>query len=142
MTTILRPNFEDPLNTAQDLVDNNITMFGKPYNYHSYIFNESVDPALKELAKTYHTAEKWDEYSNENIIYHIHEKGTHALIYSYLQPDYLKFGKWWRSTEHIPGLNPYGGFLSRRNWYLDEVELTHLYNFFCCFISITLIFHF
>ena len=51
MTTILRPNFEDPLNTAQDLVDNNITMFGKPYTGHSISVNEdhpaqglAVDP--------------------------------------------------------------------------------------------------
>ena len=127
MTTILRPNFEDPLNTAQDLVDNNITMFGRPTDYYDYYFNISDDPALKELAKTYHKARTWDEWDND-FKYHIQEKGTHAYVYTYLEPN-LKSGKWWRSTEHIPDIPPYGGFLSRRNWYLDEVELPQLFFF-------------
>ena len=121
MTTILRPNFEDPLNTAQQMVDNNITMFGYPGSYHQDIFNESEDPALKKLAETYHIPETWDEYW-DYYEYYVHTKGTHANVYGYLEPDELEMGKWWRSTETIPGY-PYGGWTSRINWYLNEVIL-------------------
>ena len=120
MTTILRPKFEEPLNTAQQLVDNNITMFGYPHAYHPDVFNASEDPALKKLAETYHITDTWYEYYND-FEYHIHEKGTHANVYSYLQPHELKMGKWWRSTEHIPGIYPYFGYITRVNWYLNEV---------------------
>ena len=121
MTTVLRPNFEDPYNTAQQMVDNNITMFGYPESFHQDIFNASNDPALKKLAETYHIAETWDEYMND-YKYHIHEKGTHANVYSYLTQWELEMGKWWRSTEPIYGMYPYGGWTSRINWDLNEVD--------------------
>ena len=105
------------------MIDNNITMFGYPGSYHQWMFNTSEIPALEKLAQTYHIAETWDEYMND-FIYHIHEKGTHANVYSYLDPWDLKVGKWWRSTEHIPGIYPYGGWTTRINWYLNEVLLT------------------
>ena len=111
------------MNTAQDLVDNNITMFGYPNDYRQWIFNNSEDPALKKLAETYHFAETWDEYWN-TYEYYIQEKGTHADCYTYLRPPELKMGKWWRSTEHIPGMNPYKGWITRLNWYLNEVIFT------------------
>ena len=47
LTTILRPNFEEPLNTAKQMVENNITMFGYPGAYHPDIFNSSNDPYYK-----------------------------------------------------------------------------------------------
>ena len=130
MTTVLRPNFEEPLNTAQQMVDNNITMFGYPLDYHQDIFNESDDPALKKLAETYHIAETWDEWYND-YEYLIHTKGTHAIVYNYLTPDEHNMGKWWRSTESIPGLYPYGGWTTRINWYLNEVS--NIYNKFFSF---------
>ena len=102
------------------MVDNNITMFGYPQTYHQNIFNASEDPAFKILAETYHVAETWDEYWND-YEYYIHEKGTHAIVYSYIWPEQLKLGNWWRSTEQIPGINPYGGWQTRINWYLNEV---------------------
>ena len=109
------------------MVDNNITMWGYPFDYHPNVFNESTDPAFKKLAETYHLAETWDEYDND-FQYHIFEKGTHAYVYSYIEPDQLKMGRWWRSTEHINiGLNPYGGWRTRRNWYLNEVHFTTIF---------------
>ena len=42
------------MNTAQQMVDNNITMFGYPTGYLQRVFNASEDPALKKLAETYH----------------------------------------------------------------------------------------
>ena len=129
MTTVLRPNFEDPLNTAQQMVDNNITMIGYPFSFHQYIFNASDDPALKKLAETYHISETWNEFY-EDFEYYIQTKGTHGYVYTYLFPEELKMGKWWRSTETIPGKYPYLGYLTRINWYLNEVIFA--INFFSC----------
>ena len=109
------------------MVDNNITMFGYPTSYHQDVFNASEDQALKKLAETYHVAETWDEWKSE-FVYHIHEKGTHADVFHYLEPWQLESGKWWRSTEHIPGLYPYFGWMTRINWYLNEVIFT-IYSF-------------
>ena len=108
------------------MVDNNITMFGYPKSYHQDIFNASENSALKKLAETYHIAETYDEYYS-NYEYHLHEKGTHANVYSYLTQWELEMGKWWRSTEHIPGMNPYGGWVTRINWYLNEVIFNNNY---------------
>ena len=102
------------------MVDNNITMLGYPGSYHQEFINYSEDQALKKLAETYYIPETLEEYYHdvENLIL---GKGTHALIYSFLDPNERKLGKWWRSTEYIPGFTPYGAWLTRINWYLNEV---------------------
>ena len=108
------------MNTAQQMVDNNITMFGYPGDYHQGVFNASEDHALMKLAETYYIPETWVNWEND-FEYYIQEKGTHANVYSYPTPDDLQLGKWWRSTENIPGLQPYGGFMVRKKWHLGEV---------------------
>ena len=113
-------------------------MFGYPLSYHQKIFYDSEDPALKKLAVTYHIAETWEEFNND-YEYHIQTKGTHADVSSYLWPEQLKMGKWWRSTEHIPGICPYAGYLTRINWYLNEVIFT-IYSFRSMNIILKLIF--
>ena len=102
------------------MVDNNITMFGYPGDYHQGVFNASEDQALMKLAETYYIPETWVNWEND-FEYYIQEKGTHADCYTYLRPPELKMGKWWRSTENIPGMYPYGGWETRINWYLNEV---------------------
>ena len=156
MTTVLRPNFEDPFNTAEDMVKNNITMLGNPlYQYRqtdilaeayqsciaqkraeTYQSDRTWDDilpeanqsciALKKLAETYHSDLTWTEYykNYENLI---HIKGTHAIIERYLTPEDLDYRienekvRWWRSKGSIPGPYPYDGWITRRNWYLNEV---------------------
>ena len=50
---MLRPNFEDSLDTAQDLVDNNITLFVKRgEEYLKQILAQSSIPEYKILAET------------------------------------------------------------------------------------------
>ena len=94
---------------------------GYPDDYHPDLFNVSEDTAFKKLAETYHFSETWDEYYYNDMEYHILTKGTHASVYSFLEPVQLKLGKWWSSTEPIPGLIPYGVWVTRINWYLNEV---------------------
>ena len=120
---MLRPNFEDPLNTAQDLVDNNITLFDQPGNgIWKQWLGQSPIPAYRKLAETWIGTEDWDEY--EYVAeHHAIGKGTHAQMVSFLYPEDLEMGRWWRSTEKISGLNPYVGYITNKKWYLNEVSI-------------------
>ena len=50
--------------------------------------------------------------------------GTHALMDGNLGYDHFQIAsmeKWWKSSESVPGSNPYGSWLSGRNWIMNEV---------------------
>ena len=48
LTTILRPNFEEPIDTFQQALDKNLTLYGSTKNYgQKTIYLESNNPALK-----------------------------------------------------------------------------------------------
>ena len=64
----------------------------------------------------------WEEYWNIPKHYVI-GKGTHAQMIGYLHPYDLSLGRWWRSKERVEGKYPFGGYLSNKNWYLNEVYL-------------------
>ena len=122
---MMRPRFEDPIDTAKDMVDNNITLFEHEYVYPStkqYLLSLGQDvPEYKIIAENMISIEgrKWTSAVKK----YIHESGTHAFMYGYLGYDELQIApieKWWKSSEVIPA-NSYGSFLSSRNWNLNEV---------------------
>ena len=121
LTTMLRPNFEDPLNTAQQLVDNNITLyFGPPYHIWRQFLAKSPIPEYNKLAETMVITKDWDEfknYSRHNVI----GKGTHAQMTSYLWNGELDMGRWWRSREILKEDSPYAGYQSNPKWIFNEV---------------------
>ena len=118
---MLRPNFEDPLDTAVDLVDNNITLYCNPYGQiWKQFLAQSTIPAYNKLADTMIITEDWDEYNNYSEHY-VLEKETHAMMVSLLLPYELAMGRWYRSKEIVRGKNPYAGYLSNKKWHLNEV---------------------
>ena len=121
LTTMLRPNLEDPMNTAQDLVDNNITLYVAPgAHIWKQFLEKSSNPAYNTLAQTTVIPKDWEEY----WIYPEHYvigKGTHALMTGYLHSWDLYYGEWWRSKEKL-GNYPFGGYLANKKWYLNEVS--------------------
>ena len=56
------------------------------------------------------------------FLYSSLEKGTHAIILSFLTELDLAMGRWWKSLEQVSGYNPYGGALSNKKWILNEVS--------------------
>ena len=50
------------------------------------------------------------------------EEGKYAQMAGYLSWWELSLGKWWRSTIKVDGKYPYGGYLSDKKWYLNEVR--------------------
>ena len=59
--------FFETLCTAQDMLDNNISIFDNPVSNHAAIFNKTADPAFQKLAEKVHVAESWDEFFNDFI---------------------------------------------------------------------------
>ena len=123
---MLRPNFEDPMDTAQDLVDNNITLYVSPGSHiWKQFLAQSPNFAYNKLAENMIIPKDWDEFYNYTEHYAI-GKGTHAkLTYAIFQYE-LDMGKWWRSKEKLQGDIPYAGYLSNKKWYLNEVKFYYM----------------
>ena len=124
MTTILRPNFEEPLDTAKQLVEQNITLYHPPGGQILKHFLEAS--SIQEyniLGENMIFAEDNDHYfaiAKNDVI----DKGTHAKISPLLVPQELNMGRWYRSKEILNGWNPYGGYISNKKWHLNEVIIS------------------
>ena len=123
---MLRPNFEDPMNTAQDLVDNNIILYEIPGGeYYKQFLAKSSIPAYNKLAETMIITKDFNEF-NYYTEHYVIGNGTHAKFsYLVLQSE-LDMGKWWRSKEKLQGDIPYAGYLSNKKWYLNEVKFYYM----------------
>ena len=124
LTTILRPNFEEPLDTAKQLVKKNITLYmGPGTEIWKQFLLESFIPEYNKLGETFIVADDWDHYFS--IIEHdVIGAGTHAQIEAHLAPYELAMGRWYRSKEMVSGMNPIGGYLTNKKWHLNEVIST------------------
>ena len=129
------PQFE-PINTVQDLVNQNITIFEYDYwfNYSSEWYSDLNISEWKDVANTMVPA-AWINCNiscadtNETyeffIKHHLHGNKTHAFIKGYLFSSDLavmpKKKNWWRSNKLEFGTNPHGAVPTSRNWILNEV---------------------
>ena len=126
----MTPNFEDPLDTAKQLVEKNTTLYGGPgYEFWKQFLLESSIAEYKKLGENYIIADDWDHYfyiSEHDVI----GAGTHAVMRAYLTPWDLYLGKnneinsgrgWYRSKENVVGDYPYAGYLTNKKWHLNEV---------------------
>ena len=122
---MMRPRFEDPIDTAKDMMDNNITLFEHEYYYSSikqFLLNLDI-PEYTFIAENMVSVKDWDEFHYYTEHY-IHGSGTHAFLLGSLGYNNLQIApmeKWWKSSEIVPGMNPYGSYLSSRNWIMNEV---------------------
>ena len=131
LTEMFRPRFENPIDSVQDAVDRNITVFEHQYNYHGL----KADLMALNITEWTSLAERmvplsYDEY-DYYIEHYIHGNrtetsgGTHAFMQSHLFPPDLAIApadKWWRSFDKLPGKNPYAGYLTDKKWILNEVD--------------------
>ena len=129
---MFRPRFEDPIDSALDVVEKNITVFELQYYY------DWTKWGLLRLNNTEWTAiannmvpvKDWDEYDyyTEHYIHGNRTEtsgGTHAFMGAYLGVYALAIApadKWWRSFDKQPGDNPYAGFLTNKKWIHNEVN--------------------
>ena len=121
----MRPNFEEPLDTAKQLVEQNITLYMWPYaSTWKRSLLESPIPEYGILAENMICTWDWDHYKKISE-YDVIGNGTHAQLTPFIEPYELDMGRWYRSKEKYEGgrLN-YFGFVSNKKWYLNEV-ITH-----------------
>ena len=121
------------MNTPQEMVEKNMTLFTFSAGGWKNYYLTDPDPNMRKLAET--MIETWDpdEYYNLTI-YGALRDGTHAQIapagWVWLNGVFLwandfeayNEGRgWYRSKERIPGDYPYNGYITRKNWFLNEV---------------------
>ena len=126
---MMRPNFEEPLDTAKQMVEKNITLyFIKFAQIQKQFLLLSSIPEYNILGDNVIFAENWEHYYNitrDGVI----GAGTHAQMTSAISPPLLALGKWHRSKERVSGNNPYTGFLTKKKWHLNEEMAKHLLHF-------------
>ena len=123
LTVLLRPRFEEPVETAADLIKRDITPFYQPGSeIYRQFFAASSDPTFQELSRRLVIAKSWGEYYE--MVGKVYSTGLFALLRT--QPPVKidpkrGYKDWYRSSETVAGFNPYGGHLVNKKWPLKEV---------------------
>ena len=123
LPVILRANFDDPVDSAQDIVDRNLTLFMPPYSemWKQWLATHS-NPYYNKISETMIIPGVYYKYSDflTDLEHNILRDNTHVHMVGYLTPQVKSLGSgdsgWWRSKERVEGLQGYGGFLTRKNW--------------------------
>ena len=119
----MRPDFEAPLDTAKQLVEKNISLFGIPGTqiWLQHLL-ESPKPEYYKLGEKMvlpNSVERFYEIVEHDVI----GNGTHALLTATIGTNELSMGRWHRSEEKLAGVNPYVGYLTNKKWHLNEVRI-------------------
>ena len=122
LTVLLRPRYEEPVETASDLIKRDITPFFIPGgDILRQFFAASSDPVYREISKRLVIAKDWDEY--EDMVRKVTSTGSFAKVGT--EPWYFnsteEFKDWYKSSETIPGDYPFTGHLANKKWPLKKV---------------------
>ena len=122
LTVLLRPSYEEPVETAADLIKRDITPFYMPGGeILRQNFAASSDPNYQEISRRLVIAKDWDEYYD--MVRKVTTTGLFAEIDTvpliFNSTDELK--EWYRSSETIAGRNPFVGHLANKKWPLKKV---------------------
>ena len=123
LTVLLTPSYEEPVETAKDLIKRDITPILWPgAEIWRQFLAASSDPNYQEISRRLVIAEDWDEY--EDIVRKVTSTGMYADIGT-VPPQWVvpekEFKDWYRSTEIISGTIPYVVHLSNKKWQLKKV---------------------
>ena len=122
LTVLLTPSYEEPVETAADLIKRDITPFMTPGNENwKQFFSASSDPIYQEISRRLVIAKDWNEY--EDMVRQVISTKKFADIGS--QPWWFnstdEFKDWYRSSETIAGDYPYQIHLTNKKWPLKNV---------------------
>ena len=128
LTVLLTPSYEEPVETAKDLIKRDITPVLWPGGeIWRQFFAASSDPNYQEISQRFVIAEDWDEY--EDLVRKVTSTGMYAdigirpWIFNFDNPE-EDFKNWYRSTETISGKFPYPVHLTNKKWPLKKVLLS------------------
>ena len=124
LTVLLRPSYEEPVETAADLIKRNITPFCQPGGeIYRQIFAASSDPVYQEISRRLVIAKNWTDYYGMSL------KVTPTGLFAEIgKVPFIWFDsqgedkEWYRSSETVTGfLFPYGIHLLNKKWPLKKV---------------------
>ena len=121
LTVLLRPDYEEPVDTAADLVKRGITPFMYPgAEGWRESFVNSYDPVYQELGRRLVIAKDWAHY--DELVQKVISTGLFADIGTIPWVDSTdEYKDWYRSAETLAEDNPYCGHLLNKKWPLKEV---------------------
>ena len=123
LTVLLRPSYEEPVDTVSDLIKRDITPFLSPGSeIFQQFFATSSNPNYQEISRRLVIAKDWDDY--EDMVRKVTSTGLYADIAPvpdgwYITEEEYKY--WYRSSETIGGFNQYTGHLANKKWPLKKV---------------------
>ena len=123
LTVLLRPSYEEPVETVADLVERDIIPFyGPGGEIFIQFFAASSDPNYQELSRRLIIPKNWDDY--EELVYKVTGTGMYADIGPFPDEWYVsdeEHKEWYRSSQTVGGTNPYGVHLKNKKWPLKGV---------------------
>ena len=120
LAVLLKKSYEEPVETVEDLINRDITPFlGPGREIFRQVFAASPDPNYQELSRRLVIAK--DYYEFFDMVRKVESTGLFSQIgyLPYAMP--YQYKDWYRSTEVVGGLNPYGVHLSNKKWPLKKV---------------------
>ena len=125
----MKQRFEDPIGSAKQIIENNMTYFDVPGGeYWVQFLANSPILEYQTLSKRLKIAKDWDEY--DHLTEHgIIGNGTHAQMSYYLTLSEKSLGRWWKGNL-VLGNFPYVGYLSDKKWHLNEAS--DIFSFIFC----------
>ena len=126
LTVLLKPRYEEPVDTAADVLTRNFTIVRFPGG-ESWIqyFAKYHDPVYQNLSQRFVIAKDWCEYDEmqDNIVSD-RSNGTTATIGTVpptTDTSEEEYSKWYRSERILGLLSPYVGHLANTKWPLQKV---------------------
>ena len=120
----MKPSYEEPVETAADLIKRDITPFRTPGSeiYKQY-FAASPDPIYQEISRRLVIAKDWDEF--EELVRQVKATGLFAQIGTepYWFNSTEEYKDWYRSSETLVGDYPYQIHLTNKKWPLKKVSI-------------------
>ena len=125
LKVLLTPSYEEPVETAKDLIKRDITPFLWPgAGIFKQYFAASYDTNYQEISRRLVIAKDSDEL--EVMVRKVISTGMFADIGTFPPVPEEEFKDWYRSTETIAGDYPYTVHLSNKKWPLKKVLYSSL----------------
>ena len=126
---MLKQRFEEPIDSAKQLIENNISLYMGPGSYYwvQFLANSPI-PEYQTLSKRLIIPNSRNEFK-EKLKHDVIGNGTHAFMNFKLMPDEKSLGRWWKGNL-VQGVYPYVGYLSDKKWHLNEAS--DIFSFIFC----------
>ena len=124
----MRPFYEEPVETAADIIERDITPFTQPNSeIMRQFFAASNDTNYQNISRRLVVPKTiWPDFYKMVFKVMDEDEGSHSYI-GYLPPVYeADYKYWYRSSETIGGFNPYKVHLSNKKWPLKKVHIIEI----------------